>query len=57
MPKKKNNSGRKKLPIGEKAVLVGFYTKKENVDRLGGMARTRFKAKQYIESFPMDAPI
>lgn len=45
-----NNGGRKKLPENEKMLLVGFYTKKENVDRVGGLARAREIAKNLIEA-------
>lgn len=57
MPKKKNNSGRKKLPASEKAILVGFYTKKRNVDRIGGLQRAREHARKFIETMETGAPI
>lgn len=56
MPKKQK-AGRKCLPKAQKAVLVGFYTKQENVDRVGGLQKAREAAKQYIETMETGAPI
>lgn len=51
------NSGRKKLPEHEKMTMVGFYTKQENVDRVGGLQKAREAAKQYIETMETAAPL
>jgi len=50
MAKKKQKGGRKKIAPDQKVVLVGFYTKKEVIDSVGGMDITRSLAKEYIES-------
>lgn len=50
---KKPKTGRKRLPEAEKTVLVGFYTKRANVERVGGMQAAREKAKTFIEAVPV----
>jgi hypothetical protein len=49
MAKKKKTGGRKRMHPADKAVLVGFYTKRSTVDSLGGMDTVRELAKRLIE--------
>jgi hypothetical protein len=50
MAKKKQKGGRKPVKPEEKVILVGFYTKKANIDKVGGMEIAREMAKNYIEN-------
>lgn len=51
---KKQKTGRKKVEPAEKVILVGFYTQKKNVDRLGGLPETRNKCKEMVENYPVE---
>lgn len=47
---KKIKQGRKKVEPSEKVILVGFYTKRKFVDKVGGMDKAREIAKDSIET-------
>ena len=49
-------SGRKPVPIEEKAVLVGFYTKQKLITQEGGLQAARERAKNLFENYAMSWP-
>jgi hypothetical protein len=49
--------GRKPLHPAAKMVLVGFYTRQHNVNRLGGMPNARQKAKEMLEGWLADPSV
>lgn len=51
MVKKKQKGGRKPIDPQEKVILVGFYVKRKDVDRVGGIYRARDIAKESIEHY------
>lgn len=57
MAKKKSTAGRKKLNASEKKVLVGFYTRQDIIDELGGKEKVRELSKGYIERTYENRPL
>jgi len=49
MAKKKSTAGRKRLKPSEKKVLVGFYTRQDIIDGLGGKDTVRELSREYVE--------
>lgn len=49
MAKKKQKGGRKPVEPSEKVILVGFYTKKRVIDKVGGMEEARKLGKEAVE--------
>lgn len=47
---KKIKTGRKKVEPQEKVILVGFYTKRKFIEKVGGMEKARQMAKDFIET-------
>lgn len=50
MAKKKQVTGRKRVALAEKVILVGFYTKKRIIDAVGGMEKARQISKECVEA-------
>jgi hypothetical protein len=49
MAKKNKPVGAPSKPESEKVVPILFYTKRKNVDEIGGVENARFKAKELFE--------
>jgi hypothetical protein len=50
MAKRKKPVGAPIKPESEKVVPILFYTKRKNVDEIGGVENARFKAKELFEN-------
>jgi len=50
MAKKKTKTGRKKVDPANKVILLGFYTKRSNIDAVGGMDKARTLCKEMFEN-------
>lgn len=49
---KKNKGGRKPLPKGEKAILVGFYVREKAVEAWGGIEKLRQDCQIMVNTNP-----